>query len=250
MTKIGIFFRQTAIFTLLSHSWFLFIPSFFLKKMGYQRKAEERACLLAKKYASMMVKLGGGNVLVEGLDNIPNDRNICIVSNHEALADILTLLAIIPFPIGFIAKKELLKIPFLNIWMKQIGCFFIDRKSLRSGMDAILGGVRSIKNEHPMVIFPEGTRSRGKGIKDFKQGSLKLATKAEAVILPISLVGTYKFFEELGHVQGCKIKVRIHQPIETKSLDSEQLKTLASEVGAIIKKGYEALLPIEESIAD
>jgi len=230
-------FRQLIIFFLLSHSWFLFIPAMVWRKQGKNKKAEEYAFRVAKAYASRMMRIGGAKIEVEGLENIPETRRICVVANHEALADILTLLAIIPFPIGFIAKKELLRIPFLGIWMKQVGCFFIDRKSLRSGMDAILGGVRSIKNDHPMVIFPEGTRSRGQGMKDFKKGSLKLATKAEALILPVSIRGTYHFFEEKGHLQRARIQVRIHEPLETAGLDTEAQKVLADKVTGIIRQG-------------
>ena len=56
-----------------------------------------------------------------------------------------------------------------------------------------------MKNGHSIVIFPEGTRSKGGEVGEFKAGSFHLAVKSGVAILPVTLDGTYKMFEANGN---------------------------------------------------
>ncbi|PMU48000.1 1-acyl-sn-glycerol-3-phosphate acyltransferase, partial [Pseudomonas sp. GP01-A3] len=81
-------------------------------------------------------------------------------------------------PIGFIAKMEITKLPIVPGWMEQMHCVFMDRSDRRQSLKAIKDGVEKLKNGHSLVIFPEGTRSKGTQMGEFKSGSLHLATKS------------------------------------------------------------------------
>ena len=60
---------------------------------------------------------------------------------------------------GYVAKKEMLKIPLLSRWMKFLHCQFLDRSDIREGLKTILAAAEEIKNGVSIMIFPEGTRS-------------------------------------------------------------------------------------------
>ncbi len=180
-------------------------------------------------------------VSIEGRENIPgNDQKaICIISNHQSFFDIPLLTMTFPFPVGFIAKKSLGRIIFLQIWMKVLHCVLIDRKSPKSSIRAIEKGVESIKKGNSMLIFPEGTRSRGGPVGKFKKGSLKLATRSDACIIPVSIDNVYKLFEEKGRIKKADVKVFIHPPIYTSELSEEEKDTLSDRLQNIIESKVE-----------
>jgi 1-acyl-sn-glycerol-3-phosphate acyltransferase len=77
-----------------------------------------------------------------------------------------------------------------------------------------------------MIIFPEGTRSKGKGLLPFHPGSLKLATMAEATIIPIAIEGSYEALEKNNRVVSGPVKVTFLEPIDTSSLPMEDRKVV------------------------
>ena len=64
---------------------------------------------------------------VQGLENIPADRAVLYVGNHRSYFDILVGYVTVPGLTGFVAKKEMLKIPLLRDWMHRVNCLFLDR---------------------------------------------------------------------------------------------------------------------------
>ncbi len=56
-------------------------------------------------------------------------------------------------------------------------CVFMDRQNVRAAVKTINEGVENLKNGYSMLIFPEGTRSRGENLGEFKKGSMKLGIK-------------------------------------------------------------------------
>lgn len=71
----------------------------------------------------------------------------------------------------------------------------------------------------------------------FKPGSLKLATKAKAKIVPITINGSYKMYEETGRVtNNTTIEVIVHQPVDTASMDRKELAELSDRIETTIKE--------------
>jgi len=189
-------------------------------------------------WANQFLWLTGARVLVQGRGNIPRQNKVCFIGNHQSVFDILLILAHSGKIPGFIAKKELLYAPFLNFWMLAIHCVFIERRNPRKSIMSIERGVASLKKGYPMAIFPEGTRSRAGVVGDFKAGSFKLATKAGAIIVPVSMVDTYTLYEKEGRFRAGDVKVVFHTPIPTDSLTAEEKKALPERVRRIILRGF------------
>lgn len=169
---------------------------------------------ICHRWGLSLVKLTGASVTVSGLENIPKTGGVCFVSNHDGYFDIVLLLSYCARTVGIIAKKELMFIPFLNAWIFIIGGLFIDRGSARKAVRVINRGVEKIKSGGSVVIFPEGHRSKGRGLLPFHHGSLKLAAMAEAPIIPIAIKGSYEVFEKNGRVTAASVKIAFLKPID------------------------------------
>ena len=80
-----------------------------------------------------------------------------------------------------------------------------------------------------MVIFPEGTRSKGKPIEEFKSGSFKLATKSNCTIVPLTINGTYKLLEQNNNkIKAAPVELVIHPAIDVSSLSDEDYKKIVN----------------------
>ena len=85
-----------------------------------------------------------------------------------------------------------------------------------------------------MAIFPEGTRSKDGKVMEFKKGSLKLATKAKAPIVPVTIDGAYKSYEKDKKFQPSKIVITFGKAIPTDTLSREEEKLLTDKVRDIV----------------
>lgn len=218
---------------------FLLPALLYVKHLDMQGKSEIRdvvAVDVARKWARSLVKLSGSDIIIKGEENIPTDRPVVFIGNHQGNFDIPIYLGYVDKPMGFIAKIEITKIPIIRTWMKYLYCVFIDRNDIRQSVEAINEGVLHLKNGHSLIIFPEGTRSRGKGLGEFKAGSIKLATKAGAAIVPVTMNGSYKIFEERHNIiTPSEVTVTFSPLIETKDLTPQEIKELPERIKKIIE---------------
>lgn len=215
------------------------MPSYWkVNSLGREGKIKERDRLvhsIAAKWANQLLNLAGAKVKVIGTENIPTDRTVLFVSNHQGNFDIPILLGCIAKPKAFIAKVELLKIPFISAWMKQMNCLFMDRHDMRQSLRVMNDAVKFLKEGYTMVIFPEGTRSKGKSLGEFKAGSLRIAIKANVPIVPITIKGSFKLMEQNGFIiKPAEVEIVISEPIETSELSKSQVNELHETVRAII----------------
>ncbi|WP_414049663.1 lysophospholipid acyltransferase family protein [Macrococcus animalis] len=184
-----------------------------------------------KKWADKILKTAGVKVKVHGNQNYP-ENGVLFISNHEGNFDIPVLIYAINKPFGFVSKVEVKKIPFLHKWMDLLNCIYLDRTDRRSSIQMIRDGVASLKEGHSIMIFPEGTRSKGRGMAEFKAGSFKLAKSAGVPIIPIAIKGTSQLMEKYnskkivpGHVD-----VTILDAIEPDIFDRYSLQEVANLV--------------------
>ncbi len=189
-------------------------------------------------WARHFLSVVGAKVQVEGVDRIPKEGRLCFISNHQSALDILCILGYSGRTPGFIAKRELVWAPILNLWMLVIHCVFIERKNPKKAIRAIEKGVEHVRKGYPMVIFPEGTRSRDGRVHEFKPGSLKLATRSDAIVVPVTIQGTWEVYEKTGRFQPGKVRIVFHPPIDTAPLSQEERRLLPGVVQKIVESGF------------
>ena len=181
-------------------------------------------------WAKFCIDATGSSVNVKGEELIPTDRAVVFIANHQGNMDIPTLLGFIKKPKAFVSKIEILKVPILSKWMALMQCTFLDRKNMRQSVQAMAEAVETIKKGYSLVIFPEGTRSKGGPVKEFKAGSFKLAFKSGAPIVPVTIDGTWRILEETGHIKPAQVKITIHKPIFIENLSKEELHAIPAQV--------------------
>lgn len=228
--------------------WFIYfwlylvylIPSLLkvknLDKAGNIKERDQIVNKVAAKWSQALLKIAGVTVKVSGNENVPVNEAVVFVSNHQGNFDIPILLASIEKPKAFIAKTELANMPLISTWMKYMNCVFMDRSNIRQSLKVISQAADYVREGYSMSIFPEGTRSKGKEMGEFKPGSMKLALKAEATIVPVAIRGSYKIMEENGIIiKPGVVEVVIAKPIHTRDLTKEQARDLPDLVREIIQ---------------
>ncbi len=164
-----------------------------------------------------------------GQEHIPTDQPVVFIANHQGNFDVPILLGKIDKPKAFISKIEVNKIPIVNVWMNLMGCVMIDRTDRRQSLKAIRAGIETIKDGQSMIIFPEGTRSKGGPVAEFKAGSFTLATSSGALVVPIAISGSYRVMEETGRIRPATVDVTILKPIDPKSMSQKELVVLVEQ---------------------
>lgn len=207
----------------------------YLELKGKDKERTEAIFKITSFWAKYVMWLSGAKVKVFGEENIPKDEAVLFVGNHQSNFDIPLIMSNIKVPKGFIAKKELEKWPGISMWMKYIRCVFMDRSNIRKSAEAIVQGIQTLKSGYSMVIFPEGTRSKGKPVAEFKAGSFKLALKSKVKIIPFTINGSYKLLEANGgKIKACPVEIYIHTPIDTNKLSKEEISELHTTVRNIV----------------
>lgn len=172
-------------------------------------------------------------------------RAYVVVCNHESQADPF-LLSFLPFDMRWIAKEELYKLPVIGKMMQFGGDIPLRRGDGDSVRDMMREARRTLDGGMPVMIFPEGTRSKDGRLLPFKDGAFRLAIEAGVPILPLALAGTRncrpkgsKWFGEAEAV------VKILQPIETTGASVDDIRErarsrIAAEVTELRRRlGYD-----------
>ena len=189
---------------------------------------------------------GGMKYRVLGTENVPKDTPVLYAANHRSLLDAALGYIAVPNLTGFVAKKEIRKVPFLNLWMYNVNCLFLDRSDIKAGLKVILTCIDYIKEGYSIFIAPEGTRSHDKAPLPFKDGSLKPAQKTGCPIIPVAITGTDDLFENhKPWLRKTKVILEFGKPIYLKELDPEIQKhpgAYVREKVVELLEGHEALL--------
>lgn len=136
------------------------------------------------------------------------------VMNHQSHMDIPAAFMSIPSNIGFIAKKELERVPLFGRVMRESGMIFVDRSNPERAIESLKAGGELIRSGVNIFAFPEGTRTTSGEIRRFKKGVFMLALEAGVPIVPMSVHGARAVLP-VGSFdpQPNVIKVKIGKPI-------------------------------------
>lgn len=147
----------------------------------------------ARKWVSRKI-LTSNNLELEFNGTIDPKAQL-FISNHQSMLDIMIIeLLLEKKDVCFIAKKELFKIPFYGRAVKIPNMISIDRQN-KKGMKRLVNEVEKRINKHrPVIIFPEGTRSKSDAFLSFKSGASFVANKLDLNVQPIVISNTKKIF--------------------------------------------------------
>jgi len=179
---------------------------------------------------------------VEGIENIPPEGPVLVVSNHLSLADPPLLGVKLGRKVRFMAKKELFRFRWLGYFIRGLGAFPVhrgrlDRRALRQSLEVIGNG-------EVLVVFPEGMRSRSGQLRRAFSGVALIALKSKAPVVPVGISGT-EDIKEFWRLRRPQIKVTIGSPFTLPSVDGkltkEELAVLTDEIMGRVAQ----LLPVK-----
>ena len=183
--------------------------------------------------------VAGVKLTVIGEENVPTDVPVLYIGNHRSFFDVPLTYPRCPIRTGYIAKKEMEKIPCLSHWMRFINCLFLDRKNIKAGLATMNEGTQLLKDGFSIAIFPEGTRNKGEELSllPFKEGAFKIATKTGCPIVPISMNNTAEIFENhFPKIKKTHVVLEYGTPIYPNELDKDVKKHIGSYVENIVNE--------------
>lgn len=166
------------------------------------------------------------NYEVEGLENIPKDRNGIVMSKHQSSWETYFLSLHFHSPC-FITKRELTWIPFFGWALLVSGPISINRKAGKSAMQQVIEkGTYWLKKGRWIMIFPEGTRVKAGTVGKYKMGGARLAAASGYPIVPVAH-NAGRFWPRRGFLKyPGTVKVVIGKPIESEGKTPEELLSL------------------------
>jgi len=186
-----------------------------------------------------ILRLIGTRFYYRPMPEIPEDRPLIVVSNHQAIFDIPILFcAFHSHHPRFIAKKELSRwIPSASFHLRHGGNAVIDRGDPEQALPEIRAlGDRIQQSKHAALIFPEGTRAKDGRLKRFKTKGIETLLEAapDALLVPVTIDGTWRhaahnFFPIPA---GLDVDVVVGSPVQVSQETSipELVDTLEQEI--------------------
>jgi 1-acyl-sn-glycerol-3-phosphate acyltransferase len=193
---------------------------------------------IGRFWAWLILTLGGVAVKVYGLDRLDWRQRYLFLANHQSNVDIPVLLQSFPeFQLRWLAKKELLWVPFLG-WAMWAGKHIaIDRANNAAALRSIKKATRRIKSGISVVVFPEGTRGAGGRLRPFKRGGFLLAAKTGTPIVPVTIVGSGKILPKGGwRLRPGTVEVHVGEPVAMIDRRPGSLGVLADQVQRSIEE--------------
>lgn len=148
------------------------------------------------------------------------------IANHQNNFDLFTIAKVLPKRMVAIGKTSLLFIPFFGLLYWASGNIIINRnnsKKARATIDQVVTSMK--KHQTSILMFPEGTRSRGRGWLPFKRGAFHAAIKADVPIVPIVCSSTHQQVN-LNRWNNGKVIVEMLEPIDSSSFNEHKVSEL------------------------
>ncbi len=195
--------------------------------------SRDLAWRFAKARARDLAWMLGVTIHVRGLEHVPADPPAIYTPNHQSHLDILALLAVLPGRPRFAAKRELWRHAVVGAVLDTLGMIPIDRER---PADAIAQLNRRGAERDPLVIFPEGTRSRDGRLGEFRKGAFVLAIRLGRPVVPVVCRGTRRLMPPGGgmRVEPGEVEIIVERPIATIGLGHADRDALAARVRAAI----------------
>jgi 1-acyl-sn-glycerol-3-phosphate acyltransferase len=130
----------------------------------------------------------GIRVRVQGLENLPRDGAAVLLSKHQSTLETLLIPTLVPHPLAFVFKRELLRIPFFGWSMARLNMIHIDRESRAASMKSIISQGSALLAQGTWVImFPEGTRVAPGERGTYQTAGTRLAVESGVPVVPIAV---------------------------------------------------------------
>jgi 1-acyl-sn-glycerol-3-phosphate acyltransferase len=194
---------------------------------------------LARLWSQLIMKTSLSPVRVVGMERVDVSKPRVYAVTHASALDIPILYVHLPFQFRIVFKSELLSYPFVGWHLKRSGQVCINQQNPSASIGAIKSALKSLRRGMPLVIFPEGGRTRDGQLQPFLPGAFFLAIKAQADIVPVALIGTFDLLPmNTYHIKCRPLEMRLGQPISTAGLSLRDTEAVSAKVRSAIENLY------------
>jgi 1-acyl-sn-glycerol-3-phosphate acyltransferase len=199
---------------------------------------------LGRVWSRVCLAAAGIEPSYEGIENATKSLPCVYISNHQSLLDIWSLIPALPVSVRFVAKRSLFLIPFFGWALAASGFISIDRGNRARAVRSLATAAERVRGGRPVLLFPEGTRSRSGRLGPFKRGAFHLAISAGVPVVPVAVSGSGRVLPpgSMFRIRPGAVRVRFAPPIDAASYGPDGLDRLSADVRARI---VERLLPEE-----
>ena len=144
-------------------------------------------------------------VKARGVENVPKDGGFVLCANHIAAVDVISIGAVCPRQLTFVAKKELFSVPVLGWIVRKLGAIKVDRGA--NDVSAVRASIAAASEGRVLSIFPQGHRYPGVNPATTKihSGAAMIAYHAKVPVLPVLInvkKGKYGFLRRVEVIFG------------------------------------------------
>lgn len=243
-------FRTAITFLALLLGTFIFGSLVLLAKLFGVKPAPDSVYEKAPRWwARGLLRAAGVKVVLRGDDRLAARAPRVYIANHVSWFDIPAMIEALPH-YGFVAKRELEKIPLFGPAARATGVMYIDRENRKAAFSAYEDAAKRIREGNPVLVYPEGTRGHDYALRPFKKGPFVLAIGSGAPIVPVVVHGTIAVNprDEFRASPGT-VYVHLLEPIPTAGLTYDDREALAEQVRQRMAECLRTEYGVEPAIA-
>lgn len=147
------------------------------------------AWTLGRAAARLLLRLAGIPLAVRGLERLPA-RPCVLVGNHASYLDGMVLVAALPRPYAFVAKRELRGQWIAGAYLRRLGTEFVERSDVKRSVEDANRMADAVRQGRSLLVFPEGTFIERPGLLPFRLGAFLAAASARVPVVPLAIRGT------------------------------------------------------------
>ena len=171
----------------------LLLPAWLFVLVWPSRKGAARATTAALR---AYLKVAGWRVRVDGREHLQEDVPRMLVANHTSYADIVVLMGALGTDYHFVAKAEVMAMPFFRTFLRKLGHFAFRREDPRARLQQAEQIEDTLRRGESVFVFPEGTFTAQAGVRPFQLGAFKAAAAAGREIVPVALEGARRVLRD------------------------------------------------------
>jgi 1-acyl-sn-glycerol-3-phosphate acyltransferase len=169
---------------------------------------------LGRHAARLLLRVAGIPFNVRGVAHLPREGPSVLVSNHASYLDGMILVAALPRPYAFVAKRELREQFVAGNFLRRLGAEFVERFDVKRSVEDANRMIDAVAHGRSLLVFPEGTFDGRPGLLPFRLGAFLAAARARVPIVPLTIRGSR---DVLGAgtwwPRRAPLEVEVHAPI-------------------------------------
>ena len=193
---------------------------------------------LVKGWARAIVALSGCGLRVAGLERVPRDRPVVLVSNHTSYIDSIALLAAIPLRYRFVVAQRYTRWPMIGTAIRKAGYITVDQRTAATRAASFAEVTSALRGGGSVLMYPEGHRARGADLDPFRSGAFRAAVEIGCPIVPIAVRGT-RVIWPAGRLllRPNRIEITVHRALVPAGAGHSEIVRLRDAAKATIAEG-------------